>query len=153
MKWQKKGYTPNHTNLIDEQGKAVNDRMRPDTFAYYFEKVQWAPNADLDLEFEVDQQLFEPERQIYDTEAEVKQDSFTRNELDVAIGKMKNNKAPGPNRVTSELIKLLGGGGRDRLLSLINSCREREELFDEMNKADLAVIYKKGPTEKPDNYV
>ena len=111
MKWQKTVYTPNHTNLIDEQGKAVNDRMRPDTFAYYFEKVQWAPNEDLDLEPEVDQQLFEPERPIYDTEAEVKQDSFTRNELDVAIGNMKNNKAPGPNRVISELIKLLGWEG------------------------------------------
>ena len=152
VKWQKKGYTPNHTNLIDEQGRTVNDRMRPDTFADYFEKVQWAPNEDLDLEFEVDRQLFETVRPIYDTEAEVKQDSFTRNELDVAIGKMKNNKTPGPNRVTSELIKLLGDEGRDRLLSLINSCWENEELFDEVNSADLAVIYKKGPTEKPDNY-
>ena len=35
---------------------------------------------------------------------------------------------------------------------MINSCWEREELFDEMNKADLAVIYKKGTTEKPENY-
>ena len=64
VKWQKKGYTPNHTNLIDEQGKAVNDRMRPDTFADYFEKVQCAPNEGLDLEPEVDRQLFEPERPI-----------------------------------------------------------------------------------------
>ena len=44
-------------------------------------------------------------------------------ELDVAIGKMKNNKTPGPNRVTSELMKLLGDEGRDRLLSLMNSFR------------------------------
>ena len=65
---------------------------------------------------------------------------------------MNNNKTPGPNRVTPELIKLLGDEGRDRLLSLINSCWEREELFGEMNRADLAVIYKKGPTEKPENY-
>ena len=152
VKWQKKGYTPDHTNLINEQGNAVNDRMRPDTFADYFEKVQWAPNEDLELELEVDQQLFEPEEPIHDTQVEVRQDSFTREELDVAIGKLKNNKAPGPNRVTPELVKLLGDEGRDRLLELINNCWDKEELFDEMNKAGLAVIYKKGPTEKPENY-
>ena len=106
--WQKKGYTPDHTNLINEHGNVVNDRMRPDTFADYFKQIQWAPNEDLDLELEVDRQLFEPEEPIHDTQAEVRQDSFTREELDVAIGKLKNNRGPGPNRVTPELIKLLG---------------------------------------------
>ena len=106
-------------------------------------KVQWAPNEDLDLELEVDQQMFEPEGPIHDTEAEVKQYLFTREELDVAIGKMKNNRAPGPNRVTPELIQLLRDERKDRLLHFINSCWDKEELFDEMNKADLAVICKK----------
>ena len=40
----------------------------------------------------------------------------------------------------------------ERLRELLNRCWEEEELFEEMNQADLAVIYKKGKTDKPDNY-
>ena len=122
--------------------------MRPDTFAYYFEKVQWARNNDIDQQRQETPDL-EP---IYDTEADVKQDSFTKEELNEAIRRLKNNKTPGPNGVTSELIKLLNEEARGKLLELLNKCWEEEELFEEMNQADLAVIYKKGKTEKPENY-
>ena len=37
-------------------------------------------------------------------------------------------------------------------MELLNKCWEEEELFEEMNQADLAVIYKKGKTEKLENY-
>ena len=126
--------------------------MRPDTFADYFERVQWAKN--LDLEEELEQQRVQGINQtpVYETEAGVKQESFTREELDRAISRLKNNKTPGPNRVTSELIKLLEDEGRQKLLDLLNRCWETEELFEEMNQADLAVIYKKGSTDKPENY-
>jgi hypothetical protein len=126
--------------------------MRPDTFADYFEKVQWAENVG--LEETIDHQVAQgiDQAPIYETEAEVRQDPFTRKELDEAISRLKNNKTPGPNRVTSELIKLLEEDGRQKLLDLLNRCWENEELFEEMNQADLAVIYKKGPTDKPENY-
>ena len=68
------------------------------------------------------------------------------------IGTLNNNKIPGPNRVTSELIKLLDEEAREKLLELLSRCWEEEELLEEMNQADLAVIYKKGPTDKPENY-
>ena len=38
-----------------------------------------------------------------------------------------------------------------QLFELLNRCWEGEELFEEMNQADLAVIYKKRP-DKPENY-
>ena len=44
----KKGYIAKFTNLKNERGELVNDRMRPDTFADYFEKVQWARNEQID---------------------------------------------------------------------------------------------------------
>ena len=143
---------PKFTNLRDDRGKLVNDRMRPNTFADFFERTQWAKN--LDLEEELEQQIAQGINQapIYETEAEVKQESFTREELDRAISRLKNNKTPGPNRVTSELIKLLEEEGRHKLLELLNRCWDNEELFEEMNQADLAVIYKKGQTCKPENY-
>ena len=39
-----------------------------------------------------------------------------------------------------------------KLLDQSNKCWEGEGLFEEMNKADLAVICKKGPTDKPEKY-
>ena len=81
----------------------------------------------------------------------MKQDSFTKEELNEAISRLRNNKTPGPNGVTSELIKLLNEEARGKLLELLK-CWEEEELFEEMNQADLAIIYKKRKTEKPENY-
>ena len=72
--------------------------------------------------------------------------------MDKTIVRLRTNRTPGPNRVTSELIKLLDEEAREKLFELLNKCWEGEVLFEEMNQADLAVIYKKGPTDKPDNY-
>ena len=146
VKYYKHIFVANFTNLQNERGQLVNDRMRPDTFADYFQRVQWARNH------EIDQQQQEDPAPIYDTEAEVKQGRFTKEELDKAITRLKHNKTPGQNRVTSELVKHLDEEGREQLLDLLNKCWEDEELFEETNQADLAVIYKQGPTDKPENY-
>ena len=122
--------------------------MRPDTFADYFEKVQWARNNEIDQQRQEDPDV----APIYETEADVKQESFTKEELDKAMHRLNNNKTPGPNRDTSELIKLLDEEAREILIELLNKCWEEEELFEEMNQAGLAVIYKKGPTNKHENY-
>ena len=63
---------------------------------------------------------------MYDTEAEVKQDFFTKEELNEAISIFNNNKTPGPNGVTSEQIKLLDEEAREKLLELLNRCWEEE---------------------------
>ena len=63
---------------------------------------------------------------MYDTEAEVKQDFFTKEELNEAISILNNNKTPGPNGVTSEQIKLLDEEAREKLLELLNRCWEEE---------------------------
>ena len=84
---------------------------------------------------------------MYNTEAEVKQDSFTKEELNEAISRLKNNRTPGPNGATSKLIKFIDEEARGKLFELLNRCWEEEELSDDMNQADLAVIYKRGNTE------
>ena len=76
--------------------------MRPDTFADSIEKTKWARNDDIDQRRQEAPDL----ESIYDTEAEVKQDPFTKEELNEAISRLKNKKTPGPNGATSELIEL-----------------------------------------------
>ena len=65
---------------------------------------------------------------IYDTEAEVKQEPFTKEELNEAISRPRNNKTPRPNRVTSELIKLSSGEAREKLRELLNMLGRRRTL-------------------------
>ena len=82
IKHFKKGYIAKFTNLKNERGELVNYRMRPDTCADYFEKVQWAR----DEQIEQQRQEAPDSEPIYDTEAEVKQDPFTK-ELNEAISR------------------------------------------------------------------
>ena len=47
------GFVPGHTKLRNQRGEIVNDRLRADTFAKYYEEVHWAPDNtqnDPDLE-------------------------------------------------------------------------------------------------------
>ena len=70
VKYYKRGFVAKFINLKNERGELVNDRMGPDTFANYFEKVQWARNH------EIDQQQQEDLAPIYDTEADVTRGLF-----------------------------------------------------------------------------
>ena len=109
IKYFKKRYVAKFLNLKNERGELVNDRMRPDTCADYLEKVQWTRNDYIDQQRQEAPDL----ELIYDTETEVKQDSFTKEELNEAISRLKSNKTPGPNGVTSEVIKLLSEEARE----------------------------------------
>ena len=65
---------------------------------------------------------------------------------------LKNNKAPGPDEVPPELIKWLDSESRKVILELLNDCWDKESLTKDMNDARLAIIYKKGCTDLPQNY-
>ena len=67
VKYYKRGFVAKLITLQNERGKLANDRMRPDTFADYSGKAQWARNH------EIDQQQQEGLAPIYDTEADVTQ--------------------------------------------------------------------------------
>ena len=99
IKHFKKGNVANFTNLRHERGELVNDRMRPNTFAYFFERVPWDRSSDINQQ----RQEAPDVAPIYETEADVKQDPFTKEELDGAISRLKNNKTPGPKESLQNL--------------------------------------------------
>ena len=47
-------------------------------------------------------------------------DNLTRNELRQALRKIKQKKAPGPDKIHGEMLKRLGAAGKEALLHLIN---------------------------------
>ena len=89
---------------------------------------------------------------MYPTCHDIDTDNITSEGLDIAIKQLKRNKAPGPDGTTSELYKLLDTPTRNLLLETINECWNSETLHDSMNEANLAIIFKKGNPELPQNY-
>ena len=62
--------------------------------------------------------------------------------MNFAINSLKNNKPPGQNRSTAELIKALDEANKAHFLKLLNKCY-RDSIFKEMNQADLVIIYER----------
>ena len=101
VKRARMGFIPGHTKLRNQRGKIVNDRLRADTFAEYYEEIHWAPNdIQNDPGHEVRQ---EP---IYTTCNDINTDRITAEELDEATKQLQLYcKAPGPDDTTAEPYK------------------------------------------------
>ena len=144
VKIQKKGYTPKHTKLKNRQGQQVHDRMRAETFADYYEYEHWAEDI-------VDRPEI-TDTPIHPLNEEVETGDIDIQELEEAVGKLRNNKAPCPDEVPPELTKWLDSESGKVILELLNDCWNKESLTKDMNDARLAIIYKKGCTDVPQNY-
>ena len=68
---------------------------------------------------------------------------FSKNELRQALSKLKSRKAPGPDRIHSEMLLWLGPVGKDVLLRLINLSWKTGELPQIWKNALLMPILKK----------
>jgi hypothetical protein len=76
----------------------------------------------------------------------------TYNEVNDIIQKLRNNKAPGPDNIISELIK--GGGQKlkHRIYMLILKIWEKDELPADWENSIICPIYKKGDRLQCKNY-
>ena len=147
VKQAKSGYKPEHTKMTNIRGELVPDSLRAQALAEYFEQVQWELNdAEEYKHIGIDK---EP---IFEECAEMNTESITLKELNHAIHRLKNKKAPGQDGIPSELYKRLNEDNRKTLLKRLNECWESETLEDTMHDASLATICKKGRSDKPENY-
>jgi hypothetical protein len=67
----------------------------------------------------------------------------TYNEVNNTIQKLRNNKAPGPDNIISELIKEGGQKLKHRICMLILKIWEKEELPADWENSIICPIYKK----------
>ena len=78
---------------------------------------------------------------------------FSEQELEEAISKVKNNKAPGPDHNANEAFRLLDGESRITLLEYYNKVWEAGEAPEEWKEALVVSFYKgKGANTDPANY-
>src|SRR6201990_159334 len=81
------------------------------------------------------------------------EDDIIGEELEVALGAMKNGKAPGEDEIPIELIKEGGEKMKEVILNMINRCWNESEVPESWGKAIVVPIYKgKGDPADCNNY-
>src|SRR5260221_647398 len=114
-------------------------RRQKNRWKTYFEELLNVENDKGDLE--ESEQVEGPEMQI------------SRKEVETALKHMKNNKAPGPPGITSEMLKGLDDVGIDWLYTVLNDFCRQEKLPDDLKISEIIPIFKqKGDVMECGNY-
>ena len=106
----------------------------------HFENLLNPPNQDVE-EYEVNYQVDDSD-----------EPDLTLEELNNALKKMKNGKAPGEDGIPAELLKNLGEAGTTWFLELCVSFWNEGENPDEWGLDIMCPIYKKGDKTNCSNY-
>ena len=77
---------------------------------------------------------------------------ISKYEIKSALKKMKNNKAPGPDDIIIEYVKMGGPKLLGYLEKLFNDCLDKGEIPQAWKNADVIILYKKGDREDIKNY-
>ena len=99
IKTAKKNYTPTFTKMKDIRGNRVLPDKQADAKAEYLAEIQWKKP-------EATAKKTNP-RKIITHNLHITENEITIRELKAMIKRLKKNKAPGPDKVTVELFKLL----------------------------------------------
>lgn len=90
---------------------------------------------------------------IFDCENNTRFVEFTLDELQAACSKLKNNKAPGPGNIPSEVIKHIVSERPDYVLRAYNELAARAHFPEKWKKAKLVLLQKPNkPLENPASY-
>ena len=86
--------------------------------------------------------LHDFEREIADEQLDVSLENFSEEEVTAAVQKLKNNKAPGLDNITSEMLKN-GGECLIEFKSLLNNCWQYQLAPEEWRKMMIVKLPKK----------
>ena len=91
-------------------------------------------------------------RKVIREDLNIDEGDITINEIEVIIKRFKTNKAPGPDKSTTELYKLLYIPNLKYIAKLLNLLWNLEAVPEELTEANVASIFKKGDTQNLANY-
>ena len=79
-------------------------------------------------------------------------EEINKQELEEALRRTKNSKAPGEDEIPSELYKYASASFKKRLLKFMNLIMRKEQIPEEYRNAIVIPIFKKGDMLKAENY-
>ena len=143
---QKKGFQGRKRHLVVDN-KPVPWSQTHKAFRDHLQNTQWKRPEDNGTAHEV----LDAKRQLRDSISD--HTSFSLEDLQGAINKMKKRKAPGPDTAINELFMLLDDHNSLILLDFYNRIWERGEVPNSWKEAIVVSIYKgKGTDTDPSNY-
>ena len=77
---------------------------------------------------------------------DVSVENFSEEEVTAAVQKLKNNKAPGLDNITSKILKNGSECLIESLTSLLNNCWQYQLVPEEWRKGMIVKLPKKGPS-------
>ena len=126
----------------------MDNKDRAETFAEYYEKVQWAgPNEATGSEAL-------PARQPQAVRLAMDTGELTPRELRAVLGFLKKGKACGPDSVPAELWVAMAEDDEalQHLLLVCNTAWQNKQIPDDWSTATVVTIFKSGLTALPKNY-
>ena len=143
----KKGFRERKSRL-KRNGTPVPWSENHKVFAEFLSTQQWGPTTVTDEE----RQLLR-ESPALATPPSQPPEPFTTQELTDVIKDLKRNKAPGPDRLTAETLKLLDHEVEDELLKTLNHCFVTRKVPAAWKEANIVSIFKgKGDDSDPASY-
>ena len=136
IKRKKSKYTPHFNKAKDIRGNRIPRGKKAEATAEYLEQIQWKDTTDTLPAERIDQKLIRDDLGIRDG-------PITEQELDRALRRLKNNKAPGPDRSTTELYKWLGSENRELVLEGLAEYWNEAKVPSAITAANIASLYKK----------
>ena len=69
---------------------------------------------------------------------------FNTKEFEEALKTLKDKKSPGPDKITNEVLELLGTKAKSKLLGIFNNSWKTGHVLQSWREADMVPIHKKG---------
>ena len=142
----KRKYTPTPYHNKDRQGLHISHKNRAQHAAKHLSELQWG-EVHQEIQATLNRTpIINQADQNYNT------DVPTTQEILIAIIKLKRRKAPGPDEIPTELLKELKAENLEELQKILSIWWNQENICAEELKARVVLIYKKGDTNKFENY-
>ena len=143
VKMLRKKYIPKHCKFKNADGNYIPESKFPEEAAKYLSEIQWKTPGN---------NTQPSQSKLSEIGQAVKHTAWDLSELDTVLKNLKPNKTPGPDEISSEMVKWLDGGNRSRLLLHYNDILLHGKYYDSLNLANIASIFKKGDPAKLENY-
>ena len=144
LKRMKSTHVPRSFCRKDQHGKHIPMNMRAEEAASYLEGKQWGVQADKTAGIRRDKITYK--------DWQMRIDPPDRVEVDMAIHKLKRDKAEGTDETSINQYKDLSSENRKEIVKLLGEWWNNEYIPDDDLLARVVLIFKKGDPAKLENY-